>query len=97
MSEMVSEPMTVWDGRECAYDRIREPAMEWLTAQGIPVDPAYRVEFFLVDSPFARVFTYAEDEQGRRYMDPATDDPAVNEPYVKVLSELPPAELRLPR
>lgn len=92
---MVSEPVVVWDGRERAYDRIREPAMEWLTAQGIPVDPAYRVEFFLVDAPFARVFTYTQDDQGRRHVDPATGDAAVNEPYVKILSELPPDDLRL--
>jgi hypothetical protein len=91
----MSEPVTVWDGRERAYDRIREPAMEWLEAQGIPVDPAYRAEFFLVDVPFARVFTYAQDDQGNRHMDPATGEPAVNEPYVKVLSELPPDDLRL--
>lgn len=90
--------VTVWDVREVRdpdWWDIQAPGIEWLKGEGIPVRRTYRVEIYLMDSPFARVFAYAEDEQGRCYPDPATGEPAEDEPAIVPLGSLPPDELRL--
>jgi len=94
MSDDVGGLVAVWDVHDPDFWCIHSPVVEWLTDHGVPVDPTYRVEIHLVDSPFARVFTWAENDEGCRYLDPATGEPAVSEPFVKMLSALPPAALR---
>lgn len=88
-------PLAVWDCHSRRYGEIRDPVCAYLASQGLPIDPAYRVEVYLVDVPFARCFTYAEDEQGRRYVDPQTGEAAVREPYDRPLTALPPAGIRV--
>lgn len=53
----------------------------------------YRIEFYLVDAPFARVYRYALNDGGRLFIQPATGRPALAEPVTVLLDELPPAEL----
>lgn len=88
-------PLAVWDVHNRSWAHNWRPVMEYLESQGIPVDDTYRVEVYLLDMPFARVFTYAENERGWRYVDPATGDAAVNDPYDVLLTALPPDGLRL--
>ena len=75
-------PLAVWDANARDYIDICVPVMEFLTSQGIPVFDTYRVEVYLLDTPFARVFTYAEDERGWRYFDESAEAAAVNDPGV---------------
>jgi hypothetical protein len=91
----VAEPVAVWDANDSDYHRKFYPAVrDFLTAQGIPVNQTYRVEIFVFDTPFARVYSYALNEKGHTYYDHATDRPAIREPYDHVLTELPSEELR---
>jgi hypothetical protein len=96
MTKPVGEPVAVWDAWDPDfYPRYHPQVPDWLVSHGIDTDPAYRVEIYLIDTPFARVYTYAGlPPDDRRYVDPATGEAAVNPPYDHVLSELPPQELR---
>jgi hypothetical protein len=86
--------LAVWDVNDRGYTDICIPVMEFLMSQGIPVHDTYRVEVYLLDAPFARVFTYAQDDQGR-YFDEGTDGAAVNDPYDVPLTALPPDSLQV--
>jgi hypothetical protein len=88
-------PLAVWDANARGYADIHVLVMEFLISQGIPVSDTYRVEVYLFDAPFARVFTYAGDERGYRYFDPGTEGAAVNDPYDVPLTALPPDSLRV--
>lgn len=90
---MSAAPLLAWDCRDPGYRPIHDRAAKWLSDHGIDPCGAYRVEFYLVDTPFARVFPYAESEAGWRYWDPATGDAAVGEPRTVLLPALPPAGL----
>jgi hypothetical protein len=61
----------------------------WLQAHGVDHKATYRTEHHLIDAPLVRVFQYDEDEQGRRYLDEATNDAAVR-PAFDVLVKTPP-------
>lgn len=99
MDTETTGPVTIWDVSQPGFEQVVVRAGEWLRDQGVPqatVDGTYRVEFRLADGlPVADLFTYAEDEQGRRHMDPETDAPAVREPFTVTLGSLPPDDLRL--
>ena len=88
-------PLAVWDVRDLGWPDIWQPVREFLESQGVPVADTYRVEVYLFDTPFARVFTYAVDDRGWRYYDPGTDWAAVSDPYDVPLSALPPDSLRM--
>jgi hypothetical protein len=98
-------PLAVWGAKERdgkgwdrwhSWPRWRE-AEGWAIERGLAGDglATYRIEFYLIDAPFARIFRYALDHEGRRFMaDPAAyRKPALAEPVTVVLDELPPAEL----
>ena len=54
----------------------------------------YRIEFYLLDAPFAVVHKYAlDDNEGFKYLDLATGEAAVEPPVLVPLAELPPAHL----
>lgn len=99
MTAIGAEPLAIWDvntkpGFIC-WEHWSE-AVAWnkdhLPDQG---NDTYRLEFYLVDAPFAKAFRYATNEQGRRYMDLATGEAAVLEPVTVPLTELPPPHLRV--
>lgn len=52
----------------------------------------YRIEFYLLDTPFADLYRYAQRD-GHPYTDPATNEPATEQPVRQILGELPPAHL----
>jgi len=95
MSDTAVAPLAVWDANAPGYFRspLREEAFAWAIAHAGADEDTHRVEFFLADVPFARVFRYARDESGRRYLDPATGSPAEVAPTDVVLGELPPEHL----
>ena len=90
------EPLAAWDARDPQWPRRRQEKSNWLREHGVPVNHAYRTEFYLVDAPFVRVFTYHLNEDGRPHWDEAhncTRRPATEPPFDMPLSELPPREL----
>lgn len=86
------EPLAVWDcnDRESPWWHHQPDASKWAIAhlpdRGIRT---YRLDFHLIDTPFAVAYRYAEDVNGRRYLDPATGEIAAEEPAVVLLDELP--------
>lgn len=55
----------------------------------------YRIEFFVVDAPFAVVFRYSQDPcTGKMYRDAATGEIAKDEPVICLLDSLPPEYCR---
>jgi hypothetical protein len=93
LADVKAEPLAVWDVREQAWYRIMGEAICWAMAHIDDAVSTYRVEFFLVDAPFAVVWRYKRNEQGRCFTDPATGEIACAEPVVQMLDELPPARL----
>jgi len=94
VTTVAAEPLAVWDvnGGYHKWPLWRE-AYEWALAQGLRPDDATRMEFYLVDIPFARADYYKVNDAGRRYLD-AGREPAMEEVTVP-LSELPPERLRV--
>lgn len=99
MTTTAAAPLAVWDccGARPFHKWEHWPeAVEWnathLPGQG---DDTYRLEFYLVDAPFAVAYRYATNDKGHRYIDPATGHPAVEKPVTVVLSDLPPPHLRV--
>lgn len=99
-----STPLAIWDVRDPGWGALDGAAAAWAKAHGIPVNDTYRVEFYEPDRPFARVFTYAVNERGHRYLNPAQHDPqrehdhslcdpARVPPFDVPLTELPPRRL----
>ena len=89
-------PLAIWDANAREYNAIRDQVCEYLAGQGLPIDAAYRVEVYLLDAPFARVFTYDQDsEGGERRLDQATGDVAVRPPFDQLLTALPPDSIRV--
>lgn len=101
----VNTALAVWDVREPDWWTGWRAKSDWARAQGIPVDDTHRIEFYLIDAPFARVFTYARDGQGRKHWnehhtcrdsadhDHSRCDVARQPPYDLPLDALPPREL----
>lgn len=55
----------------------------------------YRIEFFIVDAPFAVVFRYSRDPcTGKMYRDPITREVAKDPPVICLLDSLPPEYCR---
>lgn len=88
-------PLAVWDVHEENWPGpLWRERCDW-AQEHFPnrAEDVYRAEFYLADTPFVILFQYAEDEQGRRFYDPVTDDAAAREPVTLILGELPPAHL----
>ncbi len=94
--------LAVWHVRPGwhSWEHWRE-AEAWAFSHGL-ADPGpdggrtgtYRIEFHLVDTPFAKVFRFALNAAGCHYKDPDTGDAALAEPETMILGELPPEHLR---
>lgn len=100
----MTEPRLVWDVRDknawFTPNRARKTA--WLEAHGLPVDDIYRVEFYLEDTPVARLFCYHRDGQGHKHWnehhikgdhDHSVCDVARMPPYDVDIRDLPGPEL----
>ncbi|MGW4663203.1 hypothetical protein [Streptosporangium sandarakinum] len=89
------EPLVVYDAGDDTYQqRIGTPwhdqLLAWARSNGITPDDVTRLEVYLLDAPFARVYEYALDENGRRYLTNDGNDHARREPYNVLLTSLPP-------
>jgi hypothetical protein len=91
---MTPEPLAVYDVREEPFrSMLGTPwhmcLLDWLVEEGFDPLDIYRVEVYLVDCPSARVYSYARNEDGKRYL--ASElDLARRPPYDVILSSLPP-------
>lgn len=76
---------TVYDVRDSSTWPHRDPFhtayLDWLKAHGIDPNETVRTEHHVIDAPLVRIFQYARDEAGRRYIDPATDWWVMREPF----------------
>lgn len=98
VTTVAAAPLAVWDvsgnpNRFHGSPHWREASL-WAKDHGLEPDHAYRIEFYLVDTAFAKVFRYALNSTGHRFLDPTMDRAAAEEPVMVLLSELPPAHLR---
>jgi hypothetical protein len=94
LTDIKAEPLGVWDVSHIAkWQSWMAEANDWAQRHIQDANATYRVEFFLVDAPFAVVWRYERNEHGRRYRDEVTSEPARAEPVVQMLGELPPAHL----
>jgi hypothetical protein len=87
------EPLAVWDSREKSWLPYRPERTAWLEEHGLPADDIYRIEFYLLDGPSARLFCFHVNDEGRRIYDDSRDGPAVEKPRDVPLSDLPPPDL----
>lgn len=102
MTDLAVEPVAVWDVGEPEWRRHLKAKSAWLREQGLPVDVMYRAEFYLAGGPCARIFCFALNGDGRKYLlghvqgehDHEACQVAREEPRMVPLTELPPPELR---
>jgi hypothetical protein len=87
------EPLAVWDARERGWPHGHEAKSRWLREQGLPADQMYRIEFLLTDTPSARIFCFALNKDGRKYLDPDKRSAAIEPPRIIALTGLPPRKL----
>lgn len=95
-----AKPIGAWDTTDpdglwhCGgdLDTLHE-AVTWAKAHIRRADDTYRVEFYLLDAPFGILHRHARDADGQIFVDPETEEVAVEEPVVQMLAELPAAHL----
>jgi hypothetical protein len=98
-------PVAVWGAAERGGWGRWHSWPRWLDAEKWAMDrglcggglATYRIEFYLVDAPFARVYGFARNDDGHLFTDPATGRATLADPVTVMLDELPPAELTGPR
>lgn len=70
------QPIAAWDTRSSDWPSPaarRKARCAWLSSIGLDTLAVYRIEFFLIDAPFARVFAYRLDEHGYPYWESVHD------------------------
>jgi hypothetical protein len=89
------EPLATWNANDPGWAdwRYRGEASAWAKEHLPDADSTWRAEFFLVDAPFAVVYEFATDDEGRVRYDPAQRCPVMAEPATVILDSLPPAHL----
>jgi hypothetical protein len=68
-------------------------AASWIVGNIDRARDVFRIEFYLLDGPFAVVHRYKRDGAGCRYFDAATGGAATEPPVLVPLGELPPEHL----
>lgn len=76
-----------WHGRTQAY---RDTVNAWLAREGIDVTDLRRIEAYLVDVPFARLWFRVRDDDGHVLLNEARDA-ALEQVETVLLSSLPPS------
>jgi hypothetical protein len=87
-------PLFAWDTRQNWHCHDWRGRVAWAQAHLRRADDTFRAEFHLIDAPFVVLYRYAENDRGHRFLDPATGEPAEENPVVQLLDELPPEHLR---
>lgn len=82
-------------GEGCPCAPARKDLVEWLAEHGVEGKLTHRLEFYLIDIPFVRVFQYEPDLEPNRKIfircDPKTGEPVQRRPFdVITRSDLPP-------
>ena len=91
---ITGDPIGVWDASDADWPRLHAAgASEWARKHLEHVDRTYRIEFYLLDTPYAVIRRFAEDENGNLRLDLDAEAPMRDEPVVQVLTELPPEHL----
>jgi hypothetical protein len=90
-------PLGVWDTRDRYWglgsQGKLQQAVTWSTRHVPRARDTYRIEFYLLDVPFAVLHRYAVNAGGHKFTDPATNEPSTEEPVRLTLGELPPEHL----
>jgi hypothetical protein len=85
------EPLAVWDAHDPGPWRERT---EWVDGQlGGRANLTYRIDFYLLDAPFAAVHRYRLDDSGHKFAKAPDGEIATEPPVIVPLAELPPAHL----
>lgn len=90
-----AELLGVWDcnDQSSAWWTTRQPQMrDWAKAHIERVNDTVRLDFYLLDGPFAVAYRVRRDEDGKLIFDQSTQG-AVTETAVQPLAELPPEHL----
>ena len=78
-------------GEGCPCAPARMDLVEWLAEHGVEGKLTYRLEFYLIDIPFIRVFQYEPDPKAIIRWDPKTGEAIQRRPFdVITHSDLPP-------
>lgn len=90
----VVSPLATWDASDPSWmDEHWRERTDWAAAHFPDVNRTVRAEFYLVDVPFAVLHRFAKNEDGQLFLDPATGNPAWDDPVRLMLAELPPGHL----
>lgn len=90
-----TEPIAVWDANLAGslWFRLWPETARWSQAHISDTrNRCFRAEFHLIDVPFAVLHCYAKDENGHSFNGP-DGEPALADPVVEMLDELPPPHL----
>lgn len=68
-------------------------AASWVVGNIDRACDVFRIEFYMLDAPFAVVHRYKRNEDGFKYQDAATGKAAAEPPVIVPLGSLPPAHL----
>jgi hypothetical protein len=82
------EPLVVFDARDESW-RGDPKILAWCRAEGLDPEQIYRLEVYLLDAPFARVYEFVT-LNGARFLVEERDDYLRRDPYDVILSTLPP-------
>lgn len=92
-----AEHLGTWDGNLKHFglksERKMIQASDWFKSnmhEASGNNRVYRVDFFIMDAPFVVIYQFAINDNGMTYLDPVTREPAVQDPYIRMIDELPP-------
>jgi len=86
-------PLAVWDCRDPGISRLWPEGSKWAQANIRDAGSTYRLEFYLLDTPFAVAYRYVRNGAGFKTVRDGTGEPLCADPVVQMLDELPPAHL----
>jgi hypothetical protein len=90
------EPLAVFDVHENNWQglpaRARDRINDWARGEGLDPNDIYRVETYVIDCPFVRVFAFARDAAGNKFLGEDGVNPARLPPRDVPVSSLPPVE-----
>jgi hypothetical protein len=97
LADIKAEPLAVWEanaGRGLFREHLTEASVWAVKHLGQEVaNRTVRVDFHLLDAPFAVLYQVVTNEDGHKLVNPETGGLWLAEPVVQVLDELPPAHL----
>lgn len=85
---VLPDPVVVFNSTDRPPMAYRRRVLDWMECQGININLAYRVEVFVLDTAFARVYQPALNEDGTVRF--AGNEFVPARPFNVVLTDLPP-------